>query len=276
MRKLVLSAVVTLFGLAAPLGAAAFSSSAAPVLYHVPILGTMGLHASLAHGSEVQSTNWSGYADIGANTYETVSSSWTEPAVSCPGTGLLGLFHSASYSAFWVGLDGYNSNSVEQIGTDSDCTSNGSGSYYAWYEMYPAGSMDISTSSYPVKAGDVMTGSVTSNSSNKYTLTLSDATESPKWSFSISITQSGLARSSAEWVAEAPSECSSTCSVLPLSDFHTVTFSGASVQATTGAPGTISSFPDSEMQMASSTTLKANPSALNAAGTGFSVTWAHS
>ena len=39
-------------------------------------------------------------------------------------------------SAFWVGLDGYSSTSVEQLGTDSDCVS-GKPSYYAWYEMYP-------------------------------------------------------------------------------------------------------------------------------------------
>jgi len=32
--------------------------------------------------------------------------------------------------------DTFNSTSVEQLGTDSDCDS-GTPSYYAWYEMYP-------------------------------------------------------------------------------------------------------------------------------------------
>ena len=47
-----------------------------------------------------------------------------------------------TYAAFWVGLDGYTSKSVEQLGTDSDCTNVNSPSYYAWYEMYPAASVN--------------------------------------------------------------------------------------------------------------------------------------
>ena len=42
------------------------------------------------------------------------------------------------YSSFWVGIDGYSSSSVEQLGTDSDCAGN-TPDYYAWWEMYPAG-----------------------------------------------------------------------------------------------------------------------------------------
>lgn len=41
-----------------------------------------------------------------------------------------------SYSAFWVGLDGYSSKTVEQIGTEADCKG-ATPSYYAWYEFYP-------------------------------------------------------------------------------------------------------------------------------------------
>src|SRR5207302_868041 len=74
------------------------------------------------------STNWSGYAAT-AGTYTSVSASWTEPTGTCSG--------SAKYSSFWVGLDGYNSNSVEQTGSEVDC-SGSRAQYYAWYEMYPS------------------------------------------------------------------------------------------------------------------------------------------
>jgi hypothetical protein len=60
-----------------------------------------------------QSSNWSGYA-TDSGTYTSVSSSWVVPSVSCN--------NGTTYSSFWVGLDGYNSNSVEQTGTESDCS----------------------------------------------------------------------------------------------------------------------------------------------------------
>jgi hypothetical protein len=46
--------------------------------------------------------------------------------------------------------------------------------------------------------------------------------------------------SSAEWIAEAPSECNGQqCQPLPLTDFHTVQFTGASTTTATGHTGTI-------------------------------------
>ena len=75
------------------------------------------------------SNNWSGYVvtgPTGSVTY--VNGSWIVPAVTASATN--------AYSAFWVGIDGYNSGTVEQIGTDSDWV-NGAAQYYAWYEFYP-------------------------------------------------------------------------------------------------------------------------------------------
>src|SRR5580692_9765213 len=63
-----------------------------------------------AHGitNQAESTNWSGYAVTGSNgAFSSVSSSWTEPTATCSG-------RSDQYAAFWVGLDGYSSDSVEQ------------------------------------------------------------------------------------------------------------------------------------------------------------------
>ena len=73
-----------------------------------------GTTRSVRDGSTT-STNWSGYVLTGGTgAFSSVSSSWTEPTATCNDSG-------TEYAAFWVGLDGFNSDSVEQTGTDSDC-----------------------------------------------------------------------------------------------------------------------------------------------------------
>ena len=135
-----------------------------------------------------------------------MSSSWAEPTGNCNSED--------TYSSFWVGLDGYASSSVEQDGTDVDC-SGGSPQYYAWYEMYPAYPVNFSNA---VSPGDHFTASVTYSGSNKYVLKIADTTKG--WSHTINKTQSGLARSSAECIIEAPYDGG----VLPLANFGTVNF----------------------------------------------------
>jgi hypothetical protein len=73
--------------------------------------------------TKVDSNNWSGYADTGSN-YSTVTGSWTEPSVSCTST--------TSLAAFWVGIDGFTSGSVEQDGTLAEC-------YRGAQQRYPGG-----------------------------------------------------------------------------------------------------------------------------------------
>jgi hypothetical protein len=131
------------------------------------------------------STNWSGYAATGgAGAFSSVSSSWTEPAASCSS--------GTQYAAFWVGLDGFNSSSVEQTGTDSDCDGS-SPDYYGWYEMYPAAPVYFSN---PVAPGDSISASVTFSGTDTYTLVLTDSTQN--WTQTITENESGLSRSSAE------------------------------------------------------------------------------
>src|SRR5579875_2686226 len=166
------------------------------------------------HGArnESESSNWSGYAATGSDgQFTSVSSSWTEPSASC-GSG-------TQYAAFWVGLDGYNSDSVEQTGTDSDCDG-GSPDYYGWYEMYPADPVYFGN---PVSPGDSMSASV-SVSGDTYTITLTDNTQG--WTQSENETQSGLSDASAEVITEAPS---TEDGPLPLADFGTVSYSGSTV-----------------------------------------------
>src|SRR5437870_4998940 len=71
--------------------------------------------ASLSVLDTVYSTNWSGYAAEtnltapAANAVTAVSGSWVVPQVTGSSTG---------YSSVWVGIDGYSSATVEQIGTE--------------------------------------------------------------------------------------------------------------------------------------------------------------
>ena len=219
-------------------------------------------HTFAAVRGTAYSTNWSGYADYNAQ-FTAAHAAWTQPDVTCASAG-------RSYAAFWVGLDGYTSDSVEQIGTDSDCAGTNRPVYYGWYEMYPAGSVNLSSARYPVSAGDAMSANVSVRGTS-FTLVLSNATRG--WRFTTTQTSTTAQESSAEWVAEAPSSCFITCRVLPLADFGTVTFTGGIVN---NFGGTISSSThDAIVMVTPGNTIKAQPGALTAYGTSFSDTWYH-
>jgi Peptidase A4 family len=204
--------------------------------------------------TQVQSTNWSGYADT-STTFSTVTGGWTEPSVSCTSR--------TTYAAFWVGIDGFTSGSVEQDGTLAEC-SGGSAFYFSWWEMYPTNAIQVVGSS--VQPGDNISASV-ARAGTSYTLKLTDSNHSAN-SFTTTQSCSNCANSSAEWIAEAPS---SSGGVLPLADFHSWTLSGATVNT-----GVISSFPDDEITMVDNAgRVKAQPGPLTGGKT-FSVTWERS
>ncbi len=83
-------------------------------------------------------------------TFSDVTGSWVVPDVIASGSD-------STYSSSWVGLDGYNDGTVEQIGTEQDW-SGGSAQDYAWFEMYPKFGYRIAN--FPVKAGDVISAEV--------------------------------------------------------------------------------------------------------------------
>ena len=131
---------------------------------HVIKPGTVALGAHSGLRNETSSTNWSGYA-ADSGTYTSVSASWVQPTGTCSS-------RTDQYSSFWVGLDGYSSDSVEQDGTDTDCV-NGKPQYYGWYETYPNPSYSFGST---VEPGDTITASVTYEGSNEFKLTLADTT----------------------------------------------------------------------------------------------------
>jgi len=218
------------------------------------------------HGDGTSTTtNWSGYAVTGSS-FTRVEGSWIVPAATCSS--------GAQYAAFWVGIDGYSSGTVEQTGTDSDC-SGATPVYYAWYEFYPGPSFEIT--SLTIKPGDHMSAKVVYGG-GRFTITVQDLTTGN--SFSKSKTFLIAKRLSAEWIAEAPC-CTSSGGILPLADFTEVLFGddntgvsgtgNATDSSTSGPIGSFSSI--EEITMEKSGTRESVPAALSSDGTSFSVTW---
>jgi hypothetical protein len=239
-----------------------------PALVLANPLMAQGMCAGSASGSSWYSTNWSGYAVTGSSGSVTdVQGSWIVP-------GVTGSRFTTAYSSFWVGIDGFNSNTVEQIGTDSD-VQRGRAVYYAWYEFYPSPMYEITSLS--IHPGDVISASVT-YSNGVFTVSLTD--QSTGKTFTTTGTVSGAAESSAEWIAEAPS---SYFGVLPLANFGTVKFgydstsvAGTCYATLSGVSGNITSFGSAVQQITMVSrrgAVKAVPSALSSDGTSFSVTW---
>jgi hypothetical protein len=209
--------------------------------------------------TKVDSNNWSGYADTGSN-YSTVTGNWTEPSVSCTST--------TSLAAFWVGIDGFSSGSVEQDGTLAECFG-GTAYYYTWWEMYPSNAIQVVGDT--LRPGDHISASVV-RSGTSYKLKVTDSTRSGD-SFTTTHSCSGCANSSAEWIAEAPSGSNG---IYPLPNFHSWSETGATVKSGSKT-GVISTFSDDEITMVDSAgRVEAQPGALYATGKGFTVTWKRS
>ena len=228
------------------------------------------LSVSIGRGiQQASSLNWSGYVVSGPpGSVSDAKGSWVVPSVvePCSSTN--------TYSAFWVGIDGWNSPTVEQTGTESSCI-NGKPNYFAWYEFFPRNEMRIN--SVPIRPGDVVSAEV-QFSNNKFNVSIINLTLGV--SFDKSIRVNGAARSSAEWIAEAPS---SRAGILPLANFGTVVFGqdysgvpGTCMATVDGSTGTIGSFGSaaSAITMSGSSTLgKAQPTRLTPDRTSFTVTW---
>ncbi len=236
------------------------------------------------------SSNWAGYvagSSDGSTQFSNVSGSWVQPTSTCSS--------GQDDAAFWVGIGGDDgqsssdgssslgdgsSTSLEQIGTEGNCTGNGT-QYYAWYELVPSAPVQLNLTIHP---GDHISASVgVSGSSTSFSL----KDETTGQSFSQTVQSPNPDTSSAEWVAEAPSQCdgSGNCTPLPLSDFGTVDFSNATATAN-GHTGPISDSDWSAQPIAlgsggsydvsygsGGNTAGATPSTLSSGGSSFSVSW---
>ena len=134
------------------------------------------------------SSNWAGYA-VAGGPYSSVGAQWTVPAVS--------VSYRRSYSAQWVGIDGFTSRALIQAGTEADYF-NGAAHYSAWWEILPAPAVTIRTLS--VRPGDRMSVTITRVSSGRWRIVVKDARSG---NYATTRAYSGSA-SSAEWIEEAP------------------------------------------------------------------------
>jgi len=231
-----------------------------------------------ARADVITSDNWSGYAVHGrGSTFKHITATWRQPAAICS-TG------TESYSAFWVGIGGYSlsSKAMEQIGSELDCNADGTESLSAWYELVPAPSRTVPMT---IAGGDVLTAGI-GISGRQVTMTLDDKTRDEV--FTKTITDHTMDLTSAEWIAEAPSDCTSAtkCETLPLADFGAVNFANASAETTSGRTASISSSIWTTTRIllgytakgtsfvAKSSTAQATPSALGDSGGEFRVDFA--
>jgi hypothetical protein len=190
--------------------------------------------ASVAYATELPSqvsTNWAGYAAITdattqafAKRFTSVSGAWVQPSASCvPGE--------PTFSAFWVGLGGYKvrSKSLEQVGSEADCSAAGQVSYYAWYEYVPQGPSRIHR--IAIAPGDTISASV-SVKDDRATVELTDFTSGASYTHHKAMRHPRPDVSAAEWIAEAPSNCNqNTCTPLTLTNFGSVSFTSASASS---------------------------------------------
>jgi Peptidase A4 family len=164
-------------------------------------------------------------------------------------------------ASFWVGLDGIGTPTIEQTGTEADC-SDGTAAYGGWFEIFPAAPVFYDK---PVRPGDAMSAAVAADGSGAFTLTLAETTE--QWTETTNRIVNGARQASAEIIAEAPG----SQSVLPLADFGTVHFTGAAVN---GRPAGDDN-PIALTLVSGNGTAEASPSVLSGAAS-FTVTWASS
>ena len=172
------------------------------------------------------SSNWAGYAVTSPTStavdYTSVTGTWTVPTATC------GPADAGASSAVWVGLGGYSltSQALEQTGTDADCDEDtDTPTYYAWYELVPADPVNIKAKVMP---GDTITTSVNilpSTTGGQTIVELQVKNRTRHWTVTKKLVPTVLDTSSAEWITEAPSDCSTlnSCIPVPLSNFGSVT-----------------------------------------------------
>jgi hypothetical protein len=171
------------------------------------------------------SANWSGYSEATfatGLTYTGATGEWTVPLAA-----LVSGFPEA-YSSAWVGIGGQCENSsctivdstLLQLGTESDVSSSGVGTYYAWYEALPQPPVTLPLA---VNPGDVIVAGLamskqSSSLSQTWVLRMEDRTTGGSWTSMVSYQSSLL---SAEWIVEAPGQATN---ILPLADYRIMTF----------------------------------------------------
>ncbi|MCL4423346.1 MAG: G1 family endopeptidase [Actinobacteria bacterium] len=214
----------------------------------------------------VDSLNWSGYVATppSGQRVTAVSVTYRVPSASLLPPG---------FAATWAGIGGYTSTDLIQAGTEQSSTGLLGAQYYAWYEVLPAASVQLTSGCYTadgavsscaVTPGDQMTVDIANQGGNQWLISITDA---GNWTWSKTITYSS-SESSAEWILEAP-QIDGLQSLL--ADVGTVGFAPSDEYALDG--GLLQPMADANpVQVILSPAgliAEATPSAIDSAGTGF-------
>jgi hypothetical protein len=185
--------------------------------------------------------------------YTSVTGTWTVPTVTAAIPGA---------DATWVGIGGIDASDLIQAGTQAT-VSGGEVAYEAWIEMLPASSRPVSLS---VSAGDSVTVTITQKAAVEWTIQIKNNTTGQAYNTSVKYTSSN---SSAEWVQEAPS---AGRGMIPLDDFGTLRFSGASAVRDGQSLALKALNPQAITMINGARQPLAQPSVIGADGSSFSVT----
>lgn len=204
--------------------------------------------------SSVVAPDWAGYGATGGG-FDSVTATWSHPAVSLPRD------HRTMEVSTWVGLDGQGDVPLEQIGTEAFCADGTPFVFHrAFFEMFPKPPVYFALE---VNTGDQTTATVTSLGDHRFRMSLIDDSTGERFATTQSSRRArGL---SAEIIVEAPSMRSQG-----LAEFRPVHLTAC---AFNGRP--ISAFDWTKTLMripGSPGSFSALPSALDAGGTGFTVT----
>lgn len=228
-----------------------------------------GVRPSTRASAQFTSRNWDGYITYASGQgtdFNVVKSTWVQPTVTCGARN--------AWTVFWVGLDGWWDDTVEQGGSSARCT-NGVPHYALWWEMFPTNAIQLANT---ISAGDTITASVTYlPATETFVIKVRDVTSG------VGFTKRELCasnitcdRSSADVVAEDVGHFGAG-SYFPLADYGTMTFSASSI---TDIAGNTGSFSKSTWLNAAVTEMEggttyATVSPLRSSGKVFDAIWAH-
>jgi hypothetical protein len=215
---------------------------------------TVSLHDSFV------SENWAGYTTHqDGSKYTAVGGSWIVPKSSTP---------VPSGEATWVGLGGFSTPDLIQVGTLNLIDSEGASKYYAWYELLPDPPVTITME---VRPGDSMTASIVPliTGNNQWIIYIKNNTTGIFFQDVVTYKSS---LTSAEWIEEVPTSAIDK-KYLALSYFSKVNFTNAWV-VQDGVRKTINEARSNPMYLLDydRNIALAVPSALSNNGTAFSVT----
>jgi hypothetical protein len=209
------------------LGGAGAGSAAIPAttaLFHRPIV-VVGTN---------QSNNWSGYnqgtLEQGGKSFHQISGTWVVPTASAHKAG------ENEYSASWVGIGGgcidatcmVTDSTLIQAGTSQDVDTAGRATYYAWWEIIPAPSVQVSL---PVAAGDTVTVNIAETTPQLWSIGINNVTTGQSWSTTVPYSST---YATAEWIEETPVviDNSGAVSIGPMPDLSSVNFDASTTNGT--------------------------------------------